>query len=83
MGSEANIVIDAKWSGGEIEKSQIKLYMRFLEAIGIPISKGVFVTADDEFENLGENIFRIPLDWFQLVESIDEIDLFIDRLFKK
>lgn len=83
IGSKANIVIDAKWSGGEIKKSQIILYVRFLEAIGIPISKGVFVTADDEFEHLGENIFRIPLDWFQLAKSIDEIDLFFDRLLKK
>jgi len=76
-------VIDAKWSGGEIEKSQIELYMEFLKAIGIPVSKGVFVTADDEFDHLGGNIFRIPLDWFQVAKSIDEIDLFIERLFRK
>jgi len=82
-GTKTNIVIDAKWSGGEIEKSQIELYMEFLKAIGIPVSKGVFVTADDEFDHLGGNIFRIPLDWFQVAKSIDEIDLFIERLFRK
>jgi len=83
IGSKVNIVVDAKWGGGEIKKSQMQVYMRFLEAIGIPISKGVFVTADDEFDNLGDSVFRIPLEWFQVAESIDEIDVFITKLFKK
>lgn len=81
--SKVNILIDAKWSGGEIEKSQMELYMEFLERIGIPISKGIFVTADDEFDSFGDNIFRFPLEWFQILGDIDKVDLLIDRLSEK
>lgn len=83
IGEKVNIVVDAKWSGGEVDRSQILLYMKFLGEFGIPVSRGIFVTADDEFDNLCEDVYRIPLEWFQLVKSIDKIDLFIQRLFKK
>jgi hypothetical protein len=83
IGSKANILVDAKSGGGNIQKSQMELYIKFLNKLGISISKAVFVTADDEFKDLGENVFCVPLEWFQLAKSIDEIDLFIQNLFKK
>lgn len=83
IGSKANILVDAKSGGGTVQKSQMELYVRFLNKVGIPISKAVFVTADDEFKDLGDDVFCIPLEWFQLAKSIDEIDLFIQNLFKK
>jgi len=82
IGSDAKVIVDAKWSGGEIKKSQMELYMRFLHKIGIEVTRGIFVTADDDFEDLGDNIFRMPLDWFQQLKSIDKVDLFIRRLLQ-
>jgi hypothetical protein len=83
VGSKVNVLVDAKSCGGNIDKSQMTLHLRFFEKIGLPVSKGVFVTADDKFDYLGDNIFRIPFEWFQLAKSIDEVDLFIENLFKK
>jgi hypothetical protein len=83
IGSKANILVDAKSGGGTVQKSQMELYIRFLNKVGIPISKAVFVTADDEFKDLGDDVFCIPLEWFQLAKSIDEIDLFIQNLLKR
>ena len=83
IGSNSKMVIDAKWCGGEIDKLQMEEYMKFLQKIGIEVTKGVFVTADDKFEILGNNIFVIPLEWFKLMDSIDNVDKFIDRVTKK
>ena len=58
-------------------------YLKFLEKVNIRISKGVFITADDDFDYLEDNIFRLPFEWFQLAKSIDEVDLFIERVFEK
>lgn len=82
IGTNAKVIVDAKWVGGEIKKSQMELYVKFLREVGIEVTRGVFVTADDEFEDLGNDIFRMPLDWFTLLKSIDRVDIFIRRLLQ-
>jgi hypothetical protein len=82
-GSKVNLLLDAKSCGGIVDKSQMLLYIKFFEKINIKISKGVFITADDDFDYLGDNIFRLPFEWFKLAKSIDEVDLFIERVFEK
>jgi hypothetical protein len=82
-GSNVNVLLDAKSCGGNVDKSQMQTYLKFFKAINLPISKGVFVTADDDFGALGDNVYRLPFEWFQCLKSIDEVDLLVDRIIDR
>ncbi len=58
-------------------------YLQFFKEIGIKISKAVFVTTDERFSDLGDNIFEMPFEWFQFLKSVDDVDLLLERLKKK